>query len=257
METYTFTNDDNVVIKLIPPEGVGRNVARFCTRDEHEVYFRRIITFLLKNNYITGNIVDLGAWIGDNALVWAKNTVYKIYAIDPSEENCEFIRQMAALNNLENVVIIQKAISDREEELSTRDDMTHASFNTHNVGNNKIMATTLDLLNLQNVDFIHLDVEGMEEKVIAGAKNLLKLRPIVAFEQHINTDNYPLLVKYFQLLRYRVFLINEVLKDCNVDCKNFIAFPSEKIQHTFPTFLQNSLKCENLLIEITCANFDN
>ena len=48
----------------------------------------------LKRKIIKGNIIDLGAWIGDNAIPWAKNINHIVYAIDPSSQNIEFITKM-------------------------------------------------------------------------------------------------------------------------------------------------------------------
>ena len=74
---------------------------------------------LVKNNIINKdkNFIDLGAWIGDNSLPWAKllkklNGNGIIYAIDPSEYNCNFIEKTANLNQLStNIKTIQKAKS--------------------------------------------------------------------------------------------------------------------------------------------------
>ena len=47
-----------------------------------------------KNNNVIDknkNIIDLGAWIGDNSIPWAKNIDGIVYAIDPSKENCKYI----------------------------------------------------------------------------------------------------------------------------------------------------------------------
>ena len=39
---------------------------------------------------------------------------------------------------------------------------------------------------IADIGFIHLDVEGMEEKVVQGAKRIIqKNRPIVAYEIHL------------------------------------------------------------------------
>ena len=130
-----FSNDNGVAIKYHMNH---RFADLFGSRNEHEVMFRRISTYLINNGHIRGNIVDLGAWIGDNALPWSKNlhipplaefdTGALVYAIDPSPDNCQFIRDLASLNNIKNIRVIQKAISDKREVLSTNEDLTHCSF---------------------------------------------------------------------------------------------------------------------------------
>ena len=97
-----FTNDNNVAIKLI-----RHNFSKtFSRRYEHEIFFRRIISFFLKRKLIKGNIIDLGAWIGDNAIPWAKNINHIVYAIDPSSQNIEFITKMCLHNDVSNIKTI-------------------------------------------------------------------------------------------------------------------------------------------------------
>ena len=174
MESVIFTNDDNVSVLLIDHSFSSR----FKSRDNHEVLFRRINTYLIKNKLITANIIDLRAWNGDNSIPWAKNINATIYAIDPSADNCDFIKRTCELNEIKNVKIIQSAISNTNELLSTNEHITHCSFVYGNPGINgstKITAVSLDYLyELKTIENIgYMDVEGMEYKIID------KCRPIV------------------------------------------------------------------------------
>ena len=101
MKSCIFTNDNNVEI-LLTTHPFSDHIAM---RDNHEVYFRRIHTYMINNNIIdtTKNIIDLGAWIGDNTLPWAKNIKGIVYAIDPSSVNCSFIDEIKTLNNYVSV----------------------------------------------------------------------------------------------------------------------------------------------------------
>lgn len=228
-----FSNDDNVEIKL--PVNNNKS-SEFMKRNEHEVLFRQINTFLMKNKIITNNIIDLGAWIGDNSIPWAKNfTPSIVYAIDPSPNNCEFINNVAILNSITNIKTIQKAISDKTQYVATNDTLDHCSF-VYNVdglnGRIKLLSHSLDELykngEIDCIGYIHLDVEGMEEKVIKGAENLInEFDPIITFEQHLHTDNYMGLSQHLKQKNYVVYLIDEVLPLCRPDCRNFIAFPSK------------------------------
>ena len=236
MRSCIFTNDNNTIIKLIDhhfsPE--------LSYRDKHEVLFRRINTFLINNNIIQRNIIDLGAWIGDNSIPWSKNIKGIVYAIDPSADNCNFIKNTCTHNNITNIKIIESAISDKNEILSTNDDLTHCSFVYGNCGvdgKNKMTAVSLDYLyetkEIENVGYIHLDVEGMEYRIIQGADKLIdKDRPIITFEQHLEIDDYNLIIQHLNNKNYTIFLIDEVLPHCRPDCRNFIAFPNELFNET-------------------------
>jgi len=234
-----FSNDNGAEIKYHMNH---RFAELFGTRNEHEVMFRRISTYLINNGHINGNIVDLGAWIGDNALPWSRSLLrlgapHRIYAIDPSHENCQYIRDLTILNNIENVAVIKKAISDKREVLYTNDNLTHCSFINNDGyitnGKNSAIAWPLDDLfnagEITNVAFIHLDVEGMENRVVAGAQKLIDTyKPIIAFEQHLEQDPFIELAEYIREKGYIVYIINEILPGCRPDCRNFIAFPTNK-----------------------------
>lgn len=226
-----FSNDNNVLISLIdnPKSSI------FRTRDNHEALFRKINTYLINNNIIKNNIIDLGSWIGDNSIPWAKNINGIVYAIDPSNFNLEFIRQTCNKNNISNIITLKCAISNKVEVVSTNDHIDHCSFvynNPSSQGVNKFITYTLDSLYeqklIENIGYIHLDVEGMEYKVLQGGENIInKYRPIVSFEQHLELDDYNVILKYFIDKKYKVFLVDEILLGCRLDCRNSFAFPEE------------------------------
>ena len=235
-----FSNDNGVAIQYHMNH---RFAGLFGSRNEHEVMFRRISTYLINQGHIRGNIVDLGAWIGDNALPWTKNIGPNsvVYAIDPSPDNCQFIRDLASLNNIQNIRVIEKAISDKREVLCTNDHLTHCSFVSDEdslTARNQVKAWPLDELynagEIADVAYIHLDVEGMENRVVAGATKLIEeCRPIIAFEQHLDQDPFIELSAHIAEKGYTVYLINEVLPGCRPDCRNFIAFPSDRFDDAF------------------------
>lgn len=156
MKNYAlFTNDNNANVKLIKHNFSNS----FKRRNSHEVMFRRINTYLIKNKLIDGNIIDLGAWIGDNSIPWAMNLTHTIYAIDPSPNNINYIEQMAKANNIMNIKTIQKAIGDKNEIIGTSGSINHCSFSKKG-GKLKVQAVTLDYLysegQIDNIAYIHL-----------------------------------------------------------------------------------------------------
>lgn len=251
MEYCTFTNDDDVTILLTNHEFSHK----FKNRDNHEIMFRRINTYLIKNKIIKNNIIDLGAWIGDNSIPWAKNIDGIVYAIDPSHENCEFINKTCEINQIKNVKTIECAISNINEVLSTNNNLFHCSFiygNPGTNGKNKVDAVSLDYLYekklIDNIGYIHLDVEGMEYKVINGSINLIdECRPIISFEQHLEIDDYDIISSHLKNKDYSIFLINEILRGCRPDCRNSFAFPNEIFNETLIENIHNYIG-QNILI---------
>ena len=251
-----FTNDGGITVSLIEHSFSPT----FASRNNHEVLFRQMHTYLMDVGIIKNNIIDLGAWIGDNTIPWSKRSVVSlsdqkqsvVYAIDPSRENCDFIQRMCDHNKIDNVKIFQTAISDKMETLSTNDDMYHCTFVQGCEGRNKVDAITLDHLfnigEIENIGYIHLDVEGMEYKVILGAEKIIdSYKPIITFEQHLEIDNYNLILEHLTNKNYVVFLIDEVLPGCRPDCRNSIAFPKEIFDPSIVTKFHQYIGKEILL----------
>jgi FkbM family methyltransferase len=224
-----FQNDNNIRLTLLESHPFTET---FVKRDDHEVIFRRIHSYLIQKQIIKGNIIDLGAWMGDNSLPWAKQTPATIYAIDPSPQNIQFIRDMCAINEISNIKTIQTPVSDKNERVTKNGHINHCSFVEGGDGATGMDAVSLDFLydtkQIERVGFIHLDVEGFEERVVRGAERLLReCRPIVTFEQHLTIDDYMWIVNHLEEKRYDVYLIHEVLPGCRSDCRNILAFPRE------------------------------
>ena len=224
-----FTNDNNVSILLIDDP----YSEEFPRRDNHEVLFRRINTLLIKNGIIKNNIVDSGAWIGDNSIPWSKNISGTVYAIEPSTVNCDFIAKMCEHNKIYNVKTMCVALSDKNETLSTDGELVHCTFvGFGDSAKNKVSAVSLDYLydikEIDTIGYIHLDVEGMEHRVLQGSSKVIdKFRPIITYEQHIGQNDVRSLVEYLNRKNYRSYLIDEMLPNCHLDCRNLIAFPQE------------------------------
>ena len=52
-------------------------------------------------------------------------------------------------------------------------------------------------------------------------------RPVVVWENHLNTDNVNETIAFFHGLKYKSFMINEMFPHCRKDCRNFISFPTD------------------------------
>ena len=219
-------NHDKVNISLLKDIKEYKPIYQsFLHRSECEIMFRKIIYDIMPY-FKDKNIIDLGAYIGDNSIAWAMNSTGIIYAIDPSKENTDFIDKMAKHNGLDNIVTITKAISDKCEIIYYNEmDSTHITCNTDN-GNSYFEAVSLDSLNLENIGFIHLDVEGFEYKVLNGSINIItKYNPVVVWENHIEKEDYMKIVNFFSCHKYTTYMINEQFPHCYPDCRNFISFP--------------------------------
>ncbi|MCQ9203207.1 MAG: FkbM family methyltransferase [Prochlorococcus marinus CUG1436] len=217
----------------------GTQETYFKDRFKKEVLLRNISKSILKNSKNGSLIIDIGAYIGDNALVWAKmldKRDFKILAIDPSPKNISWIKKMALINKIKNVVAINAICSDSEKNnfKLSKGSLEHGSFNKERNYLRGFKSSTLDTIiqsinGVSNVCLIHLDVEGMELLVLEGSKKIIdSSRPLILFEGHIKSES-KMLTKIQHLLfayKYQIFMINELLPGCELDCRNFLAAPN-------------------------------
>lgn len=249
---HFFTNDLGVAVSIPVDHEL---CSRFIERSQREIGLRRIHSYLFTHNMIDGNILDSGCWIGDNTIPWSRITKNTIYAIDPSAYNCDFIRLLVKINNITNVTIIQKGLSRHNVKIFTNDDINHGWFTYGEVGNHVIDSVSLDYLDgerlIENIACIHLDVEGMEQEVVLGAGGVItKYKPIITFEQHLNSDNYSSLCRHLQSYGYDIYLINEYLVDCRIDCRNFLAVPSSICFDNHISRINEYCQSSNLLLKM-------
>lgn len=208
-------------------------------RDGHEVVFRLLIRLLYDYGFLdkNKNIIDIGAWIGDNTIPWAYKIKGsgsiggKVFAIDPCTENLEYISKLCEINNVDNVVILQEIASNVIEDVyaPAKRDPFHTSFNPKGDGA-KFTTVTLDGLHdeniLRNIEFLHLDVEGFEQKVLEGSIKLICInQPLIVWENHLNKDDYRKTISFLKSLGYVTYIINDDLIGCREDCTNFFSVP--------------------------------
>lgn len=148
------------------------------------------------------NVIDAGAHIGDYGICLAqalKNVGREdliVYCIEPTKSKCDFMLEICKLNDLKNIKIICKGLSDRIGKFSvTKYGMGGGPhINSKNTGawqlipdENGIEFTTLDNLKeegiLDNIGFFWLDAQWMEEQVLKGGEKLLKsCKPYILME---------------------------------------------------------------------------
>lgn len=121
-------------------------------------------------------VIDAGANVGLFALKaseWVGESG-RVIAIEPVPRNCEILYRNLARNNIQNVTVVQKAISDRSERIE--------------LYGRTVDTVTLDELHEElGTDFpeaMKIDIEGFEVKALKGAKRTLAHVRKLAFETH-------------------------------------------------------------------------
>lgn len=201
-----ISSDYGSIIINVNDNGVGRDISRFgyFSKDDIDL-IKQLIDFLLaKKEKIT--FYDVGANIGTHALAVGK--IYgervKIRAFEAQRLIFNMLCGTIALNGLSNIFCHNLAVSDKS---GGRIKISLPNYNEANnfgglelikplrsdnqsmVKNDfeEIATTTLDDYD-EVVDFIKMDIEGMEDKALMGSKMILeKYRPI-CFIEILKTD---------------------------------------------------------------------
>lgn len=136
-------------------------------------------------------VYDIGANVGYYSILAAVlvGSGGKVVAFEPLPRNVHFLRRHVALNHLEQVEVIEAAVSAQGGEaafdLGASDAMGHLATE----GGITVKMVSLDELfaegKLPPPNFMKVDVEGSEALVLEGATNLLRqFRPILFLDTH-------------------------------------------------------------------------
>ncbi|MBU1046186.1 FkbM family methyltransferase [Patescibacteria group bacterium] len=130
-------------------------------------------------------VIDAGSNLGFFAILAGEKigTNGKVFAFEPVKKTSEILNKNISYNNLLNIKVIENALGDKESELNfaINEDILGCSSNVLREGKNKIEKVkqiTLDNFvednDLEKIDFIKADIEGMERNLIKGAEKTIK-----------------------------------------------------------------------------------
>jgi FkbM family methyltransferase len=164
------------------------------------------------------NVLDVGAFIGTHTLAFSTFVGKEgmVYSFEPRKEIFEFLSSNIELNACKNVIAHNMALSDNNYKLTLNsieiiEPDNYGGFSLgFNSGSNhsnsyEIPVKTIDTLGIKKIDFIKLDVEGMERKILdGGVMTIERDRPIIFCECNSliggNED-----IIFCQKIGYRVF----------------------------------------------------
>jgi FkbM family methyltransferase len=224
---------------------IGKAIEKYGEYSEHEVkLFRR---FCSKGSIV----VEVGANIGTHTLAFSKlvGKTGRVHTFEPQRIVFQTLCANIALNSLENVECYQEAISDEKGYLFLPDIVYDIEGNFGGIGidksnsGNKISVSTLDdLLQIPRLDFMKIDVEGMERKVINGAKNLLKKYKPILYVENDRPDKSRDLIELIRSMDYKLFWHSPPLFN-----KDNYAGESENI---YPGIVSLNMLCVPKLVRI-------
>ena len=182
--------------------GVGWQLSTYGTYDPNELNAIKELFKILRKSSSNLVALDIGANIGVHSVILAEQvgSEGRVYAFEAQRIVFNMLAGNIALNSIQNVICFHNAVSDRSEFIdipifdygkpmsigSVEFDGTQKEFigQTPTIGEpERVACVAIDELNLNQLNFMKIDVEGMEVKVLAGAKNTItKFRPIMLVE---------------------------------------------------------------------------
>jgi len=136
--------------------------------------------------------MDIGANIGSYTLPLARR--FKVVtAFEPNEVHCRLLRLNVSLNKLRNVRVYEVALSDTDGTMpmyirsggATSLDEKHYGLAYDRVFPVKTVRLDDFLSKFQGLDFIKMDAEGLELRILQGGLQLISIQmPTIALEVH-------------------------------------------------------------------------
>ena len=164
---------------FLSKKGLALSISHYGTYEELE-------SKIMEEKIEMGNIVvDVGANIGLHTLNMARivGSTGQVFAFEPDPSNFEILKKNVKINNYKNIILEQKAVGDKHGRTTL--------YQSDHPGKHRIFPQTeqaksqvqVELTNLDNyfdsdmidkINFIKIDVEGLEFSVLKGMKNILK-----------------------------------------------------------------------------------
>lgn len=175
---------------LNPDDHIGKIILKDGLYDQAGLYFIEKILAKI-NDAIT---LDIGANIGNHALRMSEHSKI-VHLFEPQAHIADTLHTTMALNHIDNWRIHRYGLSDAASTLplykSLNGNNGETSFIANVEGDQCLIEESsvyvgdevMHTHNIHHVDFIKIDVEGFEAKVIAGLKNTIQTsRPIIFME---------------------------------------------------------------------------
>ena len=164
---------------FLSKKGLALSISHYGTYEELE-------SKIMEEKIEMGNIVvDVGANIGLHTLNMARivGKTGQVFAFEPDPSNFKILKKNVKINNYRNIILEQKAVGDKHGRTTL--------YQSDHPGKHRIFPQTeqaksqvqVELTNLDNyfdsdmidkINFIKIDVEGLEFSVLKGMKNILK-----------------------------------------------------------------------------------
>lgn len=165
--------------------------------------------------------LDIGSNIGTHT-IYLSDYFKEVYAFEPQKNIFKILELNVKLNNSTNIITHNFGLGDvnKNEKMESYDVnslVNQGAIGIDKTGNSNgetINIKILDEMNLDNIKFIKIDVEGYEYNVLKGAKKTIeKSRPIIIIEiNYKSIKDYFNILNFFNEINYKLIRIS--MDDC-------------------------------------------
>jgi len=157
---------------------------------------------------------DIGANVGYFSLLAAElaGPEGQVYAFEPLPRNVEFLRKHIKINHIDNIKVVEAAVSDHSGEAHFDLGASSAMGHLTETDGIKVRMVALDELlaagELRPPDYMKVDVEGAEFEALKGARRLLeKYHPVLFLDTHQREAHLPT-IELLQELGYEFEILD-------------------------------------------------
>lgn len=175
---------------------------------ENILFEKFLLSLLSKVVNHNKNMLDVGSNIGVWSIVYSTFIKGTIHAFEPQSEVFKCLTHNIAINQCNNVIAHDFALSDKSTTYLMNASYDHkdnfGSFRISEEGSLSIQSEIGDTLNLSNIGFIKMDVEGHELQALQGLSNTIRQsKPVLLIEIHSTQYNCNETFKYIIELGYK------------------------------------------------------
>lgn len=158
------------------------------------------------NKILNKSIIDVGAYVGDSALLFSDYTNSSVYAFEASTKNFDMMLKTISLNNKTNIIPIKGALGAQKGQIqmyvnseAVCDGTAHLENSLAGIHQVKYETELVDVHTLDEfveknnikVGLIKVDIEGYEQEFLRGALNTIRnQKPILLISIYHNANDF-------------------------------------------------------------------
>ena len=156
-----------------------------------------IFTKQTLENIKTKEVIDVGGFIGDSAILFEKEFTDKnVYTFEPTKENHELTKRTIQLNNSSRIIPIKMALGANKSTMQINTCAGGCSSMAFHITDRveNVEVTTLDIFAKEHnlkIGLIKVDIEGFEMQFLQGAKETIcAQKPALCISIYHSGDDY-------------------------------------------------------------------